>query len=72
MSHIIFVGNYSLGMYRFRGDLISALLAAGQRVTVLLPDREYADEIKSLGAALIPSPMDRRGVNPFRDLSLLS
>ncbi|MBO7361169.1 MAG: glycosyltransferase family 4 protein [Clostridia bacterium] len=72
MSHIIFVGNYSLGMYRFRGDLISALLAAGQRVTVLLPDAEYADEIKSLGASLVMTPMDRRGMNPFRDLSLLS
>lgn len=72
MSHILLAGNYSLGMYRFRGDLISALLAAGHRVTVLLPDGEYADEIKSLGAALILSPMDRRGMNPFRDLSLLS
>ena len=70
MAHILFVGNYSLGMYRFRGDLISALLAAGHRVTVLLPDEEYAGEIKSLGASLVLTPMDRRGMNPFRDLSL--
>ena len=70
MPHILLAGNYSLGMYRFRGDLISALLAAGHRVTVLLPDEEYADEIKSLGASLVLTPMDRRGMNPFRDLSL--
>ncbi|MBP5173814.1 MAG: glycosyltransferase family 4 protein [Clostridia bacterium] len=71
MPHILLAGNYSLGMYRFRGDLISALLAAGHGVTVLLPDEEYADEIKSLGASLVLTPMDRRGMNPFRDLSLL-
>ena len=70
MAHILFVGNYSLGMYRFRGDLISALLAAGHRVTVLLPDGEYAGEIKSLGALFVLTPMDRRGMNPIRDLSL--
>ena len=72
MSHILLVGNYSLGMFRFRGDLISGLVAAGHRVSVLLPDEEYEDEIKSLGAAFVLTPMDRRGMNPFRDLSLFT
>ena len=71
MANIALVGNYSLGMYRFRKELILALRDAGHRVTVIVPDEEYAEELRAMGVSLLLSPMDRRGTDPRRDMALV-
>ena len=71
MANIALVGNYSLGMYRFRKELILALRDAGHRVTVIVPDEEYAEELRAMGVSLLLSPMDRRGTDLRRDMALV-
>ncbi len=65
------VGNEPGGMYRFRIDLIRELLKANE-VTVLVPDGEFVEEMKQEGCGFFDTPVDRRGINPLKDLKLLS
>ena len=65
------VGNEPGGMYRFRIDLIRELLKDNE-VTVLVPDGEFVAEMKQEGCGFYDTPVDRRGINPLKDLKLLS
>lgn len=69
-KNVVFIGNNSSGMYVFRGDLISEVINRGNDVTVLVPHNIKFDELNDLGAAVIETPLDRRGINPLRDFKL--
>ncbi len=67
---IIVAGNEPGGMYRFRIDLIRALKKENS-VTVLVPDGEFVREMQQEGCGFCDTPIDRRGVDPRKDLKLL-
>ena len=67
---ILVVGNEPGGMYRFRIDLIRELLKKNE-VTVLVPDGEFVKEMQQEGCGFRDTPIDRRGVDPRKDLKLL-
>ena len=66
---ILMVGNNSGGMYKFRIDLIRAMLEK-YTVTVLSPRDVFVQETIDQGCGFIETPLDRRGINPIKDLRL--
>ncbi len=71
MSKILILANHSGGLYDFRGELPRRLVAAGHEVYISVPDDTKTAELEALGAQIIHTELDRRGVNPKRDLGLL-
>lgn len=67
---IAMVSNHIASIVRFRGPLIRALSQRGVRVYALAPNLTAEDEqqVRVLGAIPIRYPLDRTGVNGFRDL----
>lgn len=68
---IAILANNSGGLYGFRGELIAELIKMGCEVTALTPFDTNIEDLEKLGAKLINTPIDRRGINPFKDLGLL-
>lgn len=68
---ILILSNFGMGLYKFKGELIEELLLQGMEVYLSLPKDEYTDKLITMGCHFIETPIDRRGMNPFRDLLLL-
>ena len=67
---ILIFANYDVGLYQFRRELIEALLKEHE-VTIALPYGELVDRLVEAGCTFINVPMNRRGINPAEDLSLM-
>ncbi len=59
------LANNDVGLYRFRKDLLAALLGAGHEVYISLPDGGFVSELVQLGCRFIDTPIERRGMNPY-------
>lgn len=68
---ILILTNYDLGLYRFRKELIASLLKK-HRVYISLPYGKYVDLLKEMGCRFVDTPVDRRGLNPLKDLRLMA
>lgn len=68
---ILILANDDLGLYRFRKDLIEALLKKN-KVYISLPYGKHVDPLKKMGCRFINTPIDRRGLNPLTDLKLIA
>ena len=72
--HVVVVGNQADTMLRFRGTLLTHLIARGAKVTVLCPAGTPAERnaIRDLGVDhVIVERMSRSSLNPLHDLRLL-
>lgn len=58
-------------LYNFRRSLMGALCAVGHNVLLLSPPGPYGEQLRELGFRWLPVPMDRRSLNPFRELALV-
>ena len=67
---IAMIANSSSGLYNFRKDLILRLNADGNNVVAITPLENRVDQLKGLNIRLVETKIDRRGLNPFHDLSL--
>lgn len=67
---ILILANHHIGLYRFRKELINELLKDNQ-VIVALPYGENVEYFKKIGCDYIETRLERRGMNPFKDLRLL-
>lgn len=72
MSKILIIANNAGGLYDFRGDLIKKLVSLGHTVTASVPATENVEELVSIGCKVIDTPVDRRGMNPIKDLDLVT
>jgi glycosyltransferase involved in cell wall biosynthesis len=70
--HVLITVNASWNVWNFRRPVLSALLDQGYRVTVLAPEDRFRSEIEKFGCRFVPLEMDQKGLNPVRDLALLS
>lgn len=68
-NKILILANCASGLYDFRNELLLALLKEYE-VHVSLPDEEEVPEIAQEGCKVYHTPVDRRGINPVRDLKL--
>ena len=71
MSKILVVTNHSYMLYRFRKELIKALLVNNE-VVISTPFVGHHDDLKDMGCRLIKTEVNRRGINPSEDLKLLN
>lgn len=66
---ILILANYDLGLYRFRKELIGALLKEHE-VYISLPYGEMVDPLVDQGCIFYDTEVDRRGTNPLTDMKL--
>lgn len=71
MKKILILANNDVGLYKFRKELIQELLK-GNEVYISLPDGALIDLLKKMGCKFINTDVDRRGLNPFKDLKLIN
>ena len=71
MKKILIIANNSGGLYRFRKDLIQNFIQQGMSVIAITPFDDKVNELKQLGIQLIEINIDRRGINPVKDLRLI-
>lgn len=67
---ILILANYDVGLYQFRRELIEELLKEND-VYISLPYGELVEPLKEMGCVFIDTLVDRRGINPVKDLGLL-
>lgn len=69
--HVLISINSSWNVLNFRKALVAALLQDGHRVTILAPREPAAEQLEAMGCRIIDLEMDRKGLSPVRDASLL-
>jgi len=69
---IIFFANTDWYLYNFRRSLALAAKAAGHDVLLVSPPGPYTEKLAGSGLKWIPAPMQRRSLNPLRELILLA
>lgn len=68
---IVLFANTEWYLYNFRRSLALALRDAGHDVLLISPDGPYGEKLRALGLNWQPVPMDRRSLNPLREVALL-
>ena len=67
---ILILTNYSNGLYLFRKELLEAFKNEGHEILVSVPFDENTHKLEEMGLKLINTPLDRHGINPFKDFVL--
>ena len=70
IQKVLILANNSAGLYDFRHELIVELQRRAE-VCASTPFDDKMDELKALNCGLIRTEVDRRGINPLKDLKLL-
>lgn len=68
---ILILANHFATIYKFRRELVSKLVEEGYEVVISLPFSQDIDKIKALGVRVIDTNVDRKSVNPIKDIILL-
>lgn len=73
MSKILILANHYNTLRIFRRELIKKLSELGHKVIISIPDCDQIeiDTLESYGSKVIITEMERRGMNPIKDISLL-
>ena len=69
---VLFLAQHFITLFAFRRELIERLRADGHEVYLSLPASDDNKYFEDLGCKIIPTEIDRRGVNPINDLKLIS
>ena len=69
---ILVLANNDIGLYKFRRELLEALLEKNHEVTIALPDGEFVPAMREMGCKFIETPLERRGMNPISEFKLYS
>ncbi|MDD7253058.1 MAG: hypothetical protein PUI44_04065, partial [Firmicutes bacterium] len=67
---VMILANSSGGLYDFRNELVQKLLQE-YRVVASLPDTVKTELLAKEGVIIEHTPINRRGMNPAQDLSLV-
>ena len=67
---ILILANHFVTVYKFRKELITELVNRGHEVVVSLPYSEDIEKLHELGVRTINTSMDRKSVNPIKDMKL--
>ena len=66
---VMILANNDVGLYQFRKELIEELLK-DHEVVISLPYGDFVKPLEDIGCKFIDTPVDRRGINPIKDLRL--
>ena len=67
---ILILANNDVGLYRFRKELLAALLEKQHRVVISLPDGDFIPALKEMGCEYLATPFESRGMDPTADFRL--
>ena len=67
---ILIIANSDIGLYKFRRELIEELIRRKNEVYIAAPEGEYHNDIATLGCKYRVTSLERRGMNPVKDLGL--
>lgn len=72
-KRVLLVGNSEIVIYKFRKELVEALISQGYHVTVAFPNMitDKSQYFRDLGCDFYHVEIDRRGINPITDLKLI-
>lgn len=68
---VLILCNSSIGLYKFRKELIEKLLKENYEIYISCPKEKYFDYFINIGCCVINTKIDRRGKNFFTDFFLL-
>jgi glycosyltransferase involved in cell wall biosynthesis len=68
---ILLFANTDWYLYNFRRTLAQALRDEGNEVLLVSPPGPYGERLRALGFQWEAAPMDRRSLNPWRELALV-
>ena len=71
MSKVLFLANHFITLFSFRKELIQRLIDDGHELFLSLPKDEDNKYFEDLGCKIVETDIDRRGVNPFKDIKLI-
>jgi galacturonosyltransferase len=71
MTKVLFLANHFITLYSFRKEMIHSMLAKGYDLYLSLPKSNENEYFEKLGCKIIITNIDRRGINPVKDLQLL-
>ncbi len=71
-KRILFLAQHFITLYSFRRELIERLCKEGHEVFLSLPEAEDNKYFENLGCKIVVTNIDRRGVNPIKDLKLIA
>ena len=69
MMKVMILANSDVGLYQFRRELIEELIKEYE-VVISLPNGDFIKPLENIGCKFINTPIDRRGLNPIKDLKL--
>ncbi len=72
MRKVLFLANHFITLYSFRKELIKRLCDEGYQVFLSLPHSEDNKLFEEMGCEIVLTDIDRRGVNPLKDLKLVN
>lgn len=72
MSKVLFLVNHDVVIYNFRLELVERLLADGHQVVISSPFGERIEDLKALGCEYREIDIARHGMNPVKELKLIS
>lgn len=70
-ANVLLFANTGWYLYNFRRSLAESLRRDGYNVVLASPPDEYGSRLQALGFKWVAVPMQRRSVNPLRELVLL-
>ncbi|HET8667781.1 MAG TPA: glycosyltransferase, partial [Terriglobales bacterium] len=68
---VLLFANTDWYLFNFRRSLAHSLRDAGYEVVLLSPPGEYGPRLQEMGFRWIPAPLDRRSLNPLRELAFV-
>ena len=72
-GNILVLTNFIAGLHSFRKEVMKAIVDAGYQLYISVPDSddERVNYFKGIGAEIIKTDFNRRGMNPIADLKLM-
>lgn len=70
-KRILFLANHYITLYSFRKEMIIEMVKQGHELFLSLPEDKDNKYFEDLGCKIILTKIDRRGVNPLKDLQLI-
>lgn len=71
-KRILFLANHHITLWSFRKELIQRLIDEGNEVYLSLPDDPDNKNFEEMECKIILTEIDRRGMNPVKDLKLIA
>ena len=71
-KRVLFLANHFITLHSFRKELIQRLVEEGHEVYLSLPEDPDNKYFEDLGCHIIITEIDRRGVNPVKDMKLIA